>query len=252
MSVMRLCVPVPCFFGDMDVPEAIRLIGSLGFDAAEIYDWKGLDADAVRRACEESGVELLSMCTSEFCMTDPARRDAWLNGLQESCEAAGKMGVRRLITQVGSDTGAPREAQHASILAALLAAEPILEASGVTLMIEPLNTLVDHPGYYLTTAAEGFALVREADSPYVKLVYDIYHQQIMEGNIIPSITQNLDCIAHLHAAGHPGRHELQMGENDYRVIFSAVDRAGYTGACGLEYWPLLPARESLREEKRIY
>ena len=86
----------------------------------------------------------------------------------------------------------------------------------------------------------------------MKLVYDIYHQQVMEGNIIPNITKNLDCIAHLHSAGHPGRNELQYGENDYKVIFAAVDKAGYQGACGLEYRPLLPPEESLLEAKRIY
>ena len=163
-----------------------------------------------------------------------------------------RMGVGRLITQVGQDTGAPREAQHESIVAALRAARPILEDSGVTIMIEPLNTLVDHKGYYLWSAVEGARIVREADHPLVRLIFDIYHQQIMEGNIIPNITQNLDIIAHLHAAGHPGRHEMQRGESDYRVIFDAVDAAGYTGACGLEYTPLMEPEESLRVAKSLY
>ena len=192
------------------------------------------------------------MCTTEFRMTDPAFRKAWLEGLRESCAAARRAGVKRLITQVGQDTGAPREAQHESIAAALREARPILEDSGVTIMIEPLNTLVDHNGYYLWSSAEAFALIREVGHPLVKVVYDIYHQQVMEGNIIPSIVNNLDCIAHLHSAGHPGRHELQYGENDYKVIFAAVDKAGYRGACGLEYGPLMDAEESLREAKRIY
>lgn len=74
----------------------------------------------------------------------------------------------------------------------------------------------------------------------------------MEGNIIPNVTNNLDCIAHLHSAGHPGRHELQFGENDYKVIFDAIDKAGYKGACGLEYSPTLEAVESLKEFRRIY
>ena len=206
----------------------------------------------MKNACAETGVELLSMCTTEFRMTDPAFRKAWLEGLRESCTAARRAGVKRLITQVGQDTGAPREAQHESIAAALREARPILEDSGVTIMIEPLNTLVDHKGYYLWSSAEAFALIREVGHPLVKVVYDIYHQQVMEGNIIPSIVNNLDCIAHLHSAGHPGRHELQYGENDYKVIFAAVDKAGYRGACGLEYGPLMDAEESLREAKRIY
>ena len=223
---MRLCVPIPCFFGDMDFCEGLRRVKALGYDAAETYNWKGLDFDAVRRTCEETGVELLSMCTSEFRMTDPTFRQAWLDGLEEQ--------------------------QHAAVVETLNLARPILEKSGVTIMLEPLNTLVNHPGYYLWSAVEGFEIIREVNHPLVKLVYDIYHQQVMEGNIIPNITKNLDCIAHLHSAGHPGRNELQYGENDYKVIFAAVDKAGYTGACGLEYRPLMDPEESLREAMRLY
>ena len=249
---MRLCVPIPCFFGKMDFCDALRRVKALGFDAAETYNWKGLDFDAVRRTCQETGVELLSMCTSEFRMTDPAFREAWLAGLEESCRAANRMGVKRLITQVGQDTGAPRAEQHAAIVETLRQARPILEKSGVTIMLEPLNTLVNHPGYYLWSAVEGFEIIRELNHPLVKLVYDIYHQQVMEGNIINNITNNLDCIAHLHSAGHPGRIDLQFGENDYKYIFKRVDEAGYTGACGLEFRPTLGGEESLKEFRRIY
>ncbi|MBQ4089162.1 MAG: sugar phosphate isomerase/epimerase, partial [Clostridia bacterium] len=196
---MRLCVPVPCFFKNIPFEDAIRRIKELGFDAAETYNWKSMDLDAVKQALDETGVELLSMCTTEFRLTDPAYRQAWLDGLRESCEAANKLGVKKLITQVGQDTGAPREEQHAAIVETLKLAKPILEAAQVTIMIEPLNTYVNHPGYYLWSSVEGFEIVREVDSPYVKVVYDIYHQQVMEGNIIPNVTQNLDCIAHLHA-----------------------------------------------------
>jgi len=249
---MRLCVPVPCFFGKMDFCDAISKIAALGFDAAETYDWTKLDKKAVRKACEEFGVELLSMCTTEFRMTDPAYRQDWLAGLKESCQAAREMGVKRLITQVGQDTGAPRAMQHGAIVETLRQATDILDKTEVTIMLEPLNTYVNHPGYYLTQSAEGFEIIRQVNHPQVKLIYDIYHQQVMEGNIIPGIVNNLDCIAHLHSAGYPGRNELQYGENNYKVIFAAVDKAGYKGACGLEYSPLLEPEESLREAKKIY
>lgn len=249
---MRLCVPVPCFFRDTDFVEAIYKIKELGYDAAETYNWKNLDLDAVKKALDDTGVELLSMCTTEFRMTDPQYREAWLAGLAETCEAAQKLGVKRLITQVGPDTGAPREEQHAAIVETLKQAAPILEASGVTIMIEPLNLYVNHPGYYLWSSIEGFEIIREVNHPLVKVVYDIYHQQIMEGNIIPNILNNMDCIAHLHSAGHPGRNELQFGENDYKVIFAKVDEAGYTGSCGLEYTPLLDPIESLKIAKELY
>ena len=249
---MRFCIPVPCFFGGLDFSEAIRKIAALGFDAAETYRWKDLDLDKVKNTLDETGVELLSMCTTEFNMTNPEKRGLWLDGLKESCIAANKLGVKHLITQVGQDTGASRDFQHESIVNCLKAAKPILDEYGVIIMIEPLNTYVNHPGYYLTSSKEAFDIIREVNHPFVKVVYDIYHQQVMEGNIIPSITGNLDCIAHLHAAGHPGRHELQLGENDYRVIFDAVDKAGYKGACGLEYNPTMESIESLMKFKELY
>lgn len=249
---MKFCIPIPCFFKDLKFTEAIRRVKELGFDAIEAYDWKGLDFAEVKEALTECNVEFLSMCTSEFNMTDPKKRDAWLFGLEESCAAANKMGVKRLITQVGSDTGAPRERQRESILSALELAKPILIGHDITLMIEPLNTYVDHMGYYLYSSKEAFSIIRESAHPKIKLVYDIYHQQIMEGNIIPSVTQNLDCIEHLHAAAHPGRIEPWLGESDYKNIFAAIDDAGYRGFCGLEYNPTLPREESLLRFKEIY
>ena len=249
---MRLCVPIPCFFKNIDFCDAIRTVAELGFDAVETYRWRELDLDKVKAVLDETGIEMLSICTTEFRLTDPAYREAWVDGVKESCAAAKRLGVRRLITQVGQDTGAPREEQHASIVEGLKAGAPILEEYGITMMIEPLNTLVNHPGYYLWSAVEGFEIVKEVASPSVKLIYDIYHQQVMEGNIIPSITKNLDLIAHLHGAGHPGRHEMQNGESNYRFIIDAVDAAGYTGAIGLEYSPLMDPVESLREAKRLF
>ena len=252
---MRLCVPVTCFFKikcTEDFCLALKKIKELGYDAVEFYRWWELDLDVVKKAAEETGIEILSMCTCEFRLTSPEHSDLWLEGLRKSCEAAKALGVKRLITQVGQDTGEPREKQHAAIVNTLKKAKPMLEEYGVTVMLEPLNTLVNHPGYYLTSAHEGFDIVREVESEFVKIVYDIYHQQVTEGNIIPSIVNNLDCIAHLHSAGHPGRHELQYGETDYRVVFDAVDKAGYTGACGLEYRPLLDPIESLKIAKDLY
>ena len=249
---MRLSVVIPCFFKNMDFCDAVKKIAYLGYDAAEAWSWKGIDLDALRKTLDETGVELISMCTTEFKLTDPCYRDAWIAGLKESCEAANKLGVKKLITQVGNDTGTPRKEQHASIVSGLKAGAPILEEYGITVMIEPLNTYVNHRGYYLWSSSEAFEIVREVDSPFVKVVFDIYHQQIMEGNIIPNITNNLELIAHLHGAGHPGRHELQNGESDYKNIIKAVSQAGYTGALGLEYLPLLDPIESLIKAKEIY
>jgi len=249
---MKLCVPIPCFFNKASFENAIKTVSKLEYKYVEIYGWKHLDLKSARGALSENNVTMLSMCTTEFRLTDPEYRSLWVDGIKESCEAASYLGVKKLITQVGPDTGADRKKQHESIVEGLMAGARILEESNVIVMIEPLNIYVDHPGYYLTSSSEAFEIVREVGSPNVKVVFDIYHQQISEGNIIPNVVNNLDFIAHLHAAGHPGRHELQFGENDYKNIFAAIDKAGYNGACGLEYTPLLEPEKSLVLAKELF
>jgi hydroxypyruvate isomerase len=126
-------------------------------------------------------------------------------------------------------------------------AAPLLESGEITLVIEPLNELVDHPGYYLVRSDEAFEIVGKVGSDRVKVVYDIYHQQISEGQLIANITSNIDKIAHFHAAGNPGRHELPRGELDYRSIFAAIAQTDYDGYVGLEYWPVDPPLSGLKE-----
>jgi hydroxypyruvate isomerase len=163
------------------------------------------------------------------------------------------LSCKNIISQVGPErTDISRQAQHESIVAGLKAAAPILEECGITLMIEPLNTYVNHPGYYLWSAYEGFDIIKEVNHPNVKLIYDIYHQQVMEGNIVKSVTENLDLIAHLHFAAHPGRIDPWLGELNYNFIFDKIDEAGYTGACGLEYRPTVGAEESLKKVMELY
>lgn len=251
-KLMRLCVPIPCFFKNTDICSAIKSIAKLGYDAVEIYAWSGLDLKETKRVLDGCGVEMISMCTTEFRMTSPEHRELWLEGLKRSCEAANVVGAGKLITQVGNDTGKSRDYQHKAIVDTLASAENILCAHNVTIMPEPLNTFVDHKGYYLHSAYEGLEIIREVGSERVKLIYDIYHQQIMEGNIIPTITDNLSQIAHLHSAGHPGRHEPWMGESDYKFIFNKIDEAGYNGCCGLEYKPTMDPLDSLAYAKKLY
>ena len=249
---MRPSVVLPCFFPSVPFEKAVHEIAQLGYDACEIWGWKELDIARSKDALENNGVELFSLCTTNFRMNDPAHADEWLDGLTETMEAAKALGAKKLITQVGQDTGEDRAKQSESIVSNLKKAAPILERNEIILMIEPLNTLYDHKGYFLSSSKEAFDIIREVNSPCVKVVFDIYHQQVMEGNILNNILNNLELIAHLHAAGHPGRTDLTHGENDYRVIFERIDKAGYQGACGLEYFPKDDALMSLKTAKKIY
>jgi hydroxypyruvate isomerase len=126
-------------------------------------------------------------------------------------------------------------------------AAPLLEDAGITLVIEPLNELVDHAGYYLVRSDEAFELVDEVGSDAVKVVFDIYHQQISEGHLIRNITEHIDRIGHFHAAGNPGRHELTCGEIHYPLIFEAIQGGTFDGYVGLEYWPVADPLIGLKE-----
>jgi hydroxypyruvate isomerase len=121
-----------------------------------------------------------------------------------------------------------------------------------TLLLECLNTRTDHFNYYLDSSSEGAAIVRAIGSPHLRLLYDVYHMQIMEGSILASIEENLDVIGHFHSAGVPGRHELWEGELNYPEIVRRIAAGGYTGAFGLEYAPAMADHTASLRRTRKY
>jgi hydroxypyruvate isomerase len=181
---------------------------------------------------------IAACCTRFVSLVDPQLRSEYLAGLSESIAAAERLNCRTLISQAGDfRIGVPREQQHQSLIDGLRAAAPLLEQAGITLVIEPLNELVDHVGYYLVRSDEAFEIVDQVASDHVKVVFDIYHQQISEGHVIDRLTKHIGSISHFHAAGNPGRHELTCGELNYAEIFAAIAATNYDGYVGLEYWP---------------
>jgi hydroxypyruvate isomerase len=111
-----------------------------------------------------------------------------------------------------------------------------LEKEGITLLIEALNTY-DIPGFYLTTTRQALQLLSEVAHPNLRLQYDIYHMQVMEGNLTRTIIDNLERIGHIQLADNPGRHEPGTGEINFTNLFRFIDEAGYTGWIGCEYKP---------------
>ena len=248
---MRYSVCTDSVFGGKDTAESIKKCADAGFDAVEFWSWKNKDMEKIIEASKRHNVEIAVFCASECNLVDASLRGAFLDGLGQSVEAAKKAGTRKLIAVTGNDTGEPREAQRESIVAGLKEAAPMLEASGVELLLEPLNTLYERPGYFLDHSAEGFEIVREVGSPNVTLLFDIYHLQYMEGNIINNIRGGIDLIGHFHTAGVPGRTELDKGELDYRFILGEIRKLNYEGFIGMEYIPTEPPEKWLAAWRRV-
>lgn len=237
-SSPKLSVCIDAVFEGFDESEAIARVADAGINAFEFWCWWEKDLDRIIRARDEHSMTIAACCTRFVSLVDPKLRGDYLQGLRESIVAAQQLGCRTLISQVGDfRLGVPREDQHQSLVDGLTEAAPLLEAAGITLVIEPLNELVDHVGYYLVRSDEAFEIVDAVASDNVKVVFDIYHQQISEGHVIDRLTKRIDAIGHFHAAGNPGRHELTRGELHYPEIFAAIAATNYDGYLGLEYWP---------------
>ena len=235
--MVRLSVCVEMVYDDDPFEARSRRAGEAGVEAVEFWDWRGKDLDAVETAADEAGVDVVG-CTAGGTLTDPDGADDAVETIRESIDVASERGIPTLIATTGPDQeGLDRETQHASVVDVLSRVAPDAEEAGVTIALEPLNTAVDHPGYFLTTSDEGFAIVDEVGSPNVALLYDVYHQQVTEGNVIQTVTENVDAIGHVHVADVPGRHEPGTGELDYANVFDALDDAGYEGYVGCEFSP---------------
>lgn len=246
---MKYSVCASAVFQKLSLPEAIRKIHSLGYSAFEFWSWWDQDLQAIAAAQRETALRAVGFCTRMIPLNDPDMRPSYIQGLLDSIEVAKQLNCPLLISQVGQEIASlSREEQHRSIVEGLSVCAPILERAGITLVIEPLNTLVDHQGYYLSRSDEAFEIVRQVDSPHVKVLFDIYHQQITEGNLVQNLTANIEQIGHIHIAGNPGRHEpFGNSEVHYPTVIHALQAAGYDGAIGLEYFPLLPPEQGLMD-----
>ena len=249
---MNLSVCIDAVYSQTPPELAIGLVKEAGIRAVEFWSWRGKDIDAIDRARQTLDMEIAAFCTTPSNLVDEEARDSFLQGLQESISVAKRLACRTLIATVGNELPAvTRETQHRNIVEGLRQAVPLLERHEITLVIEPLNTHKDHPGYFLSSSEEAYEIVTEVNSPSVKILFDFYHQHITEGNLIAQSLRILPQIGHFHCAGNAGRHELRQGEIDYPAIFKALAHAGYRGYAGLEYFPSSEPEIGLREAAEL-
>ncbi|GAA0682958.1 hydroxypyruvate isomerase family protein [Natronoarchaeum mannanilyticum] len=244
MTDLSVCVEMVY---DGPFPERIQRAANAGVDAIEFWDWREKDLDAVEAAAADAGVDIVG-CTAGGVLTDPDATDAAVGTIRESIDTAASIGCPTLIVTTGPDqAGLDRATQRENIVDVLSAVAPAAVSAGVTLALEPLNTAVDHPGYYLSTAAEGFDIVDAVGSSHVNLLYDVYHQQVTEGNVIATLTENVEDVGHVHIADVPGRAEPGTGELNYENVLAAINDAGYEGYVGCEFSPTGDPDEAVAE-----
>ena len=165
---------------------------------------------------------------------------------------AARAGVPNVITFSGTRRGMSDEEGARNTVAGLNRVKKIAEDNGVTICLELLNSKVNHPDYMADHTAWGVAVVREVDSPRVKLLYDIYHMQIMEGDLIATIRSNIAWIAHFHTGGVPGRHELDdTQEVQWDGVMRAIAATGFNGYVAHEFVPARDPFTSLRAAAKL-
>ena len=164
---------------------------------------------------------------------------------QHRLQACARAGLPNLICFSGNRRGQSDEEGLEVCAEGIRQVIATAEKEKVTLCIELLNSKVDHPDYQCDRTAWGVELVRRVGSERFKLLYDIYHMQIMEGDLAPTIEKNLKLIPHMQLADTPGRHEPGTGEINYAFLLDFIDRTGYQGWVGCEYKPAGRTEEGL-------
>lgn len=230
----------PVFSDTNKLLAGMDLAKKTGLKAVEFWDWFGRDWEALLKKKEEYGLEVTAICAKDRGnLDDPSKREIALAGLKETIEVAKKFNCPNVIVTAGNCPNVDRDAAKKCIVEGLKEMAPLAEAAGVTLILEPIS------GGYFVDSKEPFAIIDEVGSPNVKLLYDIFHYQIMEGNIVEVIKANIDKIGHFHAASNPGRHEITTGELNYTYIFQEIEKTGYQGYVGLEYLPTMDKEASV-------
>ncbi len=240
MTLVELAVCSEMVFTDLPIIDRIRRIDDMGF-AVEIWSWHDKDLQALTN----TGARFSSMTGYlHGDLIDPATADEVVRTAELSIKAAEKLGVPRLNLHtaelVDGKAARPRYRATGGMWAtAIRALERIGElgaAAGVTFCVENLNTIVDHPGVPLARAKDTLALVEAVGHPHVKMMLDLYHAQIGEGNLVELGRRCGAAIGEIQVADVPGRCEPGTGEINYPAIARALDEMEYAGTIGLEAW----------------
>jgi hydroxypyruvate isomerase len=225
-------------YGGMPYDDFCQMLVKLGFEGVDLVnpaDWATVKKHGLQISTSNSTTR------GDFIsrgLNNRANHELILGELEAVLPAAAKEGIPNVIAMFGNAGTISTEDGIAACAEGLAKIAPLAERVGVTVILEMLNSRVDHRGFQGNTSAFGIAVAEKVNSPRVRLLYDIYHMQISEGDIIRSIRTNGKYFAHYHTAGNPGRNEIGSAQElNYPAIAKAIADSGYTGWIAHEFSP---------------
>lgn len=245
---MKFSCCIEMIYTEYDFIERIYKAKEDGFEYVEFWNWDNKDIPAIKTVLKDTGMKLAAFQgNSAGRMVDFEDAELYLDGVKRGIEIAEELGALNifLMSDIMQEDRSVKpmnrlcsdqEKEEASI-SMMQKIAPIVEAAGVIAIIEPLNTIVDHSGYSLCHTEPAVKMLEKIGSPNVKLLYDAYHMQIMEGNIIDTIKKYHKYFGHFHIADVPGRFEPGTGELNYFNILKALSDTGYERLVGFEFEP---------------
>ena len=252
---MEFSVCLDTLLTEFPFTERVKRVKEIGFSAVEFwFHDEDSELEEFHNICKKERISVACFVVNSptgdigGTLVNSDDRSKYLSRLKSLLPLAHKLNCNTLITCTGNTLkDRSYEEQYESIIDTLIEASKIVEKEGVILVLEALNTYVDHYGYFLDSARKAAEIVRKINHPNIRLLYDVYHMQIMEGNITSFLENNIDIIGHFHFAGVPGRHEIWLGELNYKYIIEKIRALGYKKFIGLEYFPTINSEESLRK-----
>lgn len=249
----KLTANLSMLFTEVDFMKRFERAAKAGFKGVEYlfpYDFK---AEDIKAELDKNGLQqiLFNLPAGDFAGGErgiaclPGREEEFRAGVDKAIEYAKVLGntqVNCLSGLVPADL--PQEKAEEILIENLKYAAPRFKEAGLLLLVEACNTQ-DMPGFCVNTTKQALRIIAAVGSDNVRFQYDIYHMQIMEGNIAKTLKDNLAMIAHVQLADNPGRHEPGTGELNYTFLFKHLDEIGYEGWVGAEYKPLTSTEEGL-------
>jgi hydroxypyruvate isomerase len=251
----RLSVMLWTIYRKRPFEERLEKVAEAGYHAVELVDeYEKWSPEGFRRASAKLrslGIVVDAMAGVWTGIANPQARDKFLADLTKLVPVAEQLECPAIIVLSGDRVeGLSREAHHQSCIESLKRAAEIADKRNLTLLLENIDQ-EENPKYYLTSVAEGFEIIREVNHPRVKFLYDFYHEQISEGNLIEKLEKNIAQVGLIHVADVPGRHEPGTGEINYATIYRELAQLNYRGYVAMEFEPSGDPVTSLRTAREV-